>query len=77
LRYSYIVLWRHRWPLWLTLALMLAGIPVVAICAPAYLSAAFNPLTLNLMIAALSAIGIISGCDFPTAARCRRKPTQS
>src|SRR5947208_5962989 len=46
-----LVLWRRSWPLWLTVALMLAGIPVVAISAPGYLTAAFNPLTLNLSIA--------------------------
>jgi DoxX-like family len=72
-----IILWRHRWPLWLTLALMLVGIPVVAVSAPAYLGAAFNPLTLNLAIAALSAVGLIASHDCPTAARCRRKPAQS
>ncbi len=71
-----IVLWRRRWPLWLTLALMLVGIPVVAISAPTYLGAAFNPFTLNLAIAALAVICIITGSDFPTAARCRRKPAQ-
>jgi len=72
-----IALWRHRWPLWLTLTLMLVGIPVIAVSAPAYLSAAFNPLTLNLAIAALSVVALIAGRDCPTAARCRRKPAQS
>lgn len=72
-----IFLWRHRWPLWLTLALMLLGIPVVAISAPGYLGAAFNPLTLNLAVAALSAVALITGRDLPTASRCRRKPAQS
>jgi DoxX-like family len=71
-----IVLWRHRWPLWLTFAVMLVGIPVVAVHAPAYLGAAFNPLTLNLAIAALSAVGLIASRSCPTAARCRRKPAQ-
>lgn len=69
-----LVLWRHKWPLWLTLVLMLVGIPVVAISAPGYLIAAFNPVTLNLALAALSAISIIAGRDLPTAASCRRKP---
>jgi hypothetical protein len=50
-----VALWRQSWPLWLTLGLMLFGIPVVAITAPTYLSAAFNPLTLNLAVAALAA----------------------
>jgi hypothetical protein len=72
-----LVLWRHKWPLWLTVVLMLIGIPVVAISAPGYLGAAFNPLTLNLGLAALSAIGLIAGRDLPTATHCLRKPSQS
>jgi uncharacterized membrane protein YphA (DoxX/SURF4 family) len=72
-----VVLWRHSWPLWVTLVLMLVGIPVVAISAPAYLTAAFNPLTLNLAIAVLALIAIISGRDLPTATRCRRQPQET
>jgi DoxX-like family len=72
-----VALWRHSWPLWLTLGLMLFGIPVVAITAPTYLSAAFNPLTLNLAVAALAAIAIIAGRDLTSAARCRRTPDKS
>ncbi len=72
-----LALWRQRWPLWLTVVLMLTGIPVVAITAPDYLEAAFNPVTLNLGLAALSAIGLIAGRDLPTAECCRRKPTHS
>src|SRR5437868_842949 len=69
-----LVLWRNRWPLWLTLVLMLAGIPIVAMSAPEYLSAAFNPVTLNISLAMLALIAIIARRDLPTAARCRRKP---
>jgi DoxX-like family len=72
-----VVLWRQSWLLWLTFILMLAGIPVVAISAPAYLSAAFNPFTLNLSIAALALIAIIAGRDLPTATRCMRKPEKT
>lgn len=72
-----LVFWRHKWPLWLTFVLMLIGIPVVAISAPAYLGAAFNPVTLSLGLAALAAIGLIAGLDLPTATRCSRKPEQS
>jgi hypothetical protein len=50
---------------------------VVAITAPTYLSAAFNPLTLNLAVAALAAIAITAGRDLPSAARCRRTPDKS
>ena len=72
-----LVLWRRSWPLWLTVALMIVGIPVVAISAPEYLTAAFNPLTLNLSVAALALIAIIARRDLPSAARCRRKPEAS
>ena len=72
-----VALWRHSWPLWLTLGLMLFGIPVVAITAPTYLSAAFNPLTLNLAVAALAAIAITAGRNLPSAARCRRTTDKS
>ena len=69
-----VLLWRRTWPLWLTLLLMLAGIPVVAFSAPEYLTAAFNPVTLNISLAMLALIAIIARRDLPTAARCRRKP---
>ncbi len=72
-----IIFWRHRWPLWVTLVFMLLGIPAVAISAPGYLGAAFNPLTLNLAVAALSAVALAAGRDLVTAARCRRKPARS
>jgi hypothetical protein len=72
-----LVLWKQKWPLWLTVILMLMGGTVVAITAPAYLGAAFNPVTLNLGVAALSVIALIVGRDLPTAQHCRRKPVQS
>lgn len=69
-------LWMRSWPLWVTVAFMVVGVPVVAISAPAYLGAAFNPLTLNLAIAALAGIALIAGRQLPSAARCSRKPAQ-
>ena len=72
-----IVFWRRSWLLWVTLALMLVGIPVVAVSAPEYLSAAFNPVTLNLSLAMFAAIALIARRDLPTAANCRRKPAST
>jgi hypothetical protein len=72
-----IVLWRQSWLLWVTLALMLVGIPIVAVSAPEYLSAAFNPVTLNLSLAMFAAIALIARRDLPTAANCRRKPANT
>jgi len=74
--FALLVLWEQKWPLWLTVVVMLVGVPAVAISSPAYLGAAFNPVTLNLGLAALSAVGLIAGRGLPTAKRCRRKPTQ-
>jgi hypothetical protein len=68
-----VLLWRSTWPLWLTVVLMLGGIPIVAISAPEYLTAAFNPVTLNISLAMLALVGIIARRDLPTATRCSRK----
>jgi uncharacterized membrane protein YphA (DoxX/SURF4 family) len=69
-----IILWRQSWLLWVTLVLMLIGIPVIALSAPEYLSGAFNPVTLNLSLAGFAAIALIAKRDLPTALNCRRKP---
>jgi len=69
-----VVLWRQTWLLWLTVVLMMVGIPVVAASAPSYLTAAFNPVTLNVSLAVLALIAIVAKRDLPTAARCRRVP---
>ena len=69
-----IILWRQHWLLWATVILMLAGIPVVALTAASYLAAAFNPLTLNVSLAALASIAIVAGRELPMATRCRRTP---
>jgi hypothetical protein len=72
-----IIFWRQTWLLWLTLVLMLVGIPVVGISAPEYLRAAFNPVTLNISLAMLAAIALITRRDMPTAANCLRKPEKT
>jgi hypothetical protein len=69
-----IIFWRQTWLLWLTLVLMLVGIPVVGVSAPEYLTAAFNPVTLNMSLVIFAAIALITRRDLPTAANCRRKP---
>jgi hypothetical protein len=72
-----VVLWRQTWLLRLTVVLMIAGIPVVAASAPSYLTAAFNPVTLNVSLAVLALIAIVANRDLPTAARCRRAPEKT
>lgn len=71
------LMWRQAWPLWVTLVLMLAGIPVVAVTAPEYFTAAFNPLTLNLSVAGFALIAIISGRNLPSASHCLRNPAKN
>lgn len=72
-----VFLWRQVWPLWVTLVLMLTGIPIVAVTAPAYFTAAFNPLTLNLSVAGFALIAIIARRDLPSASHCLRKPAKN
>lgn len=72
-----VIFWRSRWPLWCTLVAMFAGTIAVSIHSPAYLTAAFNPLTLNLAVASLAAIAILAMIDLPTAKNCLRRPPES
>lgn len=55
----------------MTLALMAAATVVVAVFSPRFLSAAFNPVSLNLAIAMLAGIGWITASDLPSAGHCR------
>ena len=72
-----ILLWRQTWPLWVTVVLMLAGIPIVALTAPEYLHAAFNPVTLNISLAAFAGIALMVRRDLATATTCLRKPKEN
>jgi hypothetical protein len=59
--------------LWNILIMIIATI-MVAIHSPAYLTAAFNPVTLNFAVIAFSGIGWIAARFLPSARRCLRKP---
>jgi uncharacterized membrane protein YphA (DoxX/SURF4 family) len=72
-----VVLWKARWPLWLTIAAMCAATLLAAINSPTYLWAAFNPLTLNLAVAALAVCGLLASTDLPSAGNCRRKQQEA
>ncbi|HEV8192046.1 MAG TPA: DoxX-like family protein [Ktedonobacterales bacterium] len=65
--------WRKRWPLILNIPSMCAATAGVALRSPQYLGAAFNPITLDLSVVALSVIGLIAGAASPFAGRCLRK----
>lgn len=65
-----LVLWRRREPLWLVLSGMLAATALVAVHSPRFLVAAFNPVSLNLAVAALAAVALAVRRDVPFASRC-------
>jgi hypothetical protein len=69
----FILLWRARWLFVLTILLMVAAILNIAVYSASYLVAAFNPVTLNLLVVSLAVIGILSNTDLPSARRCLRK----
>lgn len=67
-----LLAWRSRSLFLLNIVLMLFSLTLVAITSPQYLVAAFNPVTLNVMVIALSVIGFIAGKDLPSAKACKR-----
>jgi hypothetical protein len=71
-----LLLWRWRPFFLVNVAAMFAALIVVAQHSPAYLTAAFNPVTLNLGMILLSVIGYIASVDLPSASRCLRSPAK-
>ena len=72
-----IIFWKSHWPLWLTLVAMAAALLGVAATSPEFLAAAFNPVTLNLTVAALALIDLLVCENLPTALNCRRKAPEN
>ena len=64
----------RRWPWLLTVASMAVGLVVVLFAAPDLILGPFSPLVLNLSMAALAVIGLMSLRELPSARRCRRRP---
>lgn len=64
--------WRLRWPVALILALMPVSLVTVSMTSPHTLVAAFNPVVLNVAVAALAAIALLTSGDLPSARRCLR-----
>ena len=69
----FLLVWRRRRLFLVNTIFMLGALILVALNSPQYLVAAFNPVSLNSAMIALSIIGFISGKDMPTAKRCKRK----
>ena len=74
---SVLVFFGRRWPLVATIWLMLLATMAVAVNSPRYLSAAFNPVSLNLLLVAVSLIALIAMQDLPSARRCLRKKPEA
>jgi hypothetical protein len=69
-----LLTWRKRHVVVVCLLLMPIATLGVALAAPQYLGAAFNPVTLNLGVAALAMVDLLAGRALPTATRCSRTP---
>ncbi len=66
--------WFHqRWPLILTIVLMIVATAGVAINSAQFLVAAFNPVSLNVLVVALAVAGLLACRDLPSARRCLRQ----
>jgi hypothetical protein len=70
---SAILSWRSRSFFLFNILAMVAAFANVAAMSPSYLAAAFNPVTLNLAMIALSLVGYIAAAEIPSASRCLRK----
>lgn len=68
-----LVLFHHRWPYCLTILLMICATVGVAIGSPQFLVAAFNPVSLNVLMVALASVGLLASRDLPSARPCLRK----
>jgi hypothetical protein len=68
-----LLLFRQRWHFTLTILLMIAATIGVAICSPQFVSHAFNPVSLNLLMIAMASVGLLASRDLPSAGRCLRK----
>ena len=68
-----LIFFRQRWHFLLTVLLMIAATVSVAMHSPQFLSAAFNPVSLNVLMVALALAGFLASRDLPSARRCQRK----
>ncbi|MDQ2842437.1 MAG: DoxX-like family protein [Acidobacteriota bacterium] len=64
--------WNWRFIFLANIALMVLATFAVAINSPVYLKAAFNPVTLNCAVIALSIVGWLSSATLASSRRCRR-----
>lgn len=72
-----LLLWRWRPYLLLTAMAMLFALAGAALTSPAFLTAAFNPVTLNLSVLALGLTAWLAYPNTAFATRCLRKPAST
>lgn len=65
--------WSRAWPAWLCLIAMPLALGAAAF-SPESFGAAFNPVTLNVSVAALAMIDLFVVASVPSARRCHRRP---
>ena len=68
-----LALWNYRTLLLVNIPLMLAALLGIGITARELLTAAFNPVTLNLSVIVLSLISYVVSAQLPSASRCLNK----
>ena len=68
-----LIAFHRAWPLITTIGLMVVATVGVTFNSPHFLHAAFNPVSLNVLMVALAVIGLLSRKDLPQASRCLRK----
>ena len=71
---AFVPLARRRWPWLVTIAAMVAATVGVLATSPQRALAAFDPVTLNVQLAVLAGIGLLSLEGLPSARRCLRRP---
>lgn len=69
----FLCTWNQRTILLVNAVMMLVATILVVIQSPVFLRAAFNPVTLNVALIALSLAGWIAAQSVPHARRCRRR----
>jgi uncharacterized protein YjeT (DUF2065 family) len=67
-----MTMWRAQWPFAVIVLLMPVALIGVATASPHVLIAAFNPVALNIAVAALAAVAWLTSVDLPSASRCLR-----
>jgi hypothetical protein len=68
---SLLVAPRATWHFVATIVLMAAATLSVALASPRFLVSAFNPVSVNLLVTALAAVGLTAGRNLPSARHCR------